>query len=374
MSASAALATAGKWAVAGYKSITELMQGINDVRDKSISSLTQYVSKTMICGRVYIEDMISGDPLIHNIIKLLNETYCGLIMTALRLNDIVAGGITIRNLVGAVSTEAFENAATKIADEFGSPATEEIQTDTGDVKEGKTKGNQTSVGDIKEVKIEHDASKLFSGRVVEVTFGTGNEKAKINLTVQLFPYIVPGQVLTEFYTTNANPSWFLRFAKWRAGEIKFWRDLVFDVDRIEKRAKALRLDKDGILREVEDHKRGGLFKFFSNIFGAKNTVKNRNAANSMTIISKRRLDAICKDLGLNMKNFLDRQKIMQYTMSMIIVEYDPMYETVQLYMNGIRHVGEYNKQIIQDACKGNSDAIDLKQLLTMLAAGNAPKF
>lgn len=359
MSATTTAIAVGKAAVAGYKSMTELMNGINDVRDKSISSLTQYVSKTMICGRVYVEDMISGDPLIHNIIKLLNETYCGLIMTALRLNDLIAGGVTVRNLLGAVSTEAFENAATKIADEFGGPATEEVKTDTGD---------------IKEVKIEHDASKLFSGRVVEVTFGTGEDKAKINLTVQLFPYIVPGQVLTEFFTTNANPSWFLRFAKWRAGEIKFWRDLIFDVDRIEKRAKALRLDKDGILREVEDHKRGGLSKFFSNIFGAKNTVKNRNAANSMTIISKRRLDAICKDLGLNMKNFLDRQKIMQYTMSMIIVEYDPMYETVQLYMNGIRHVGEYNKQIIQDACKGSSDAIDLKQLLTMLAAGNAPKF
>lgn len=347
---------------------------VDEAKDRSVNSLSAYVKKTFITSRVYIEDTIASDPLMIPLMRLLNETYTGLVLTALRLNEIVTGGKTVGNLTNAVATESMNSVKDLIGDMFGdkvAPATEDNTPPAPDPATGKTSGT----GTIKDVKTTPDPSKLFCGRVVEATVGnTAQGKANLYFLVQLFPYILPTEVLEQFLTNNASPSLFMRWNQMKAGEISFWRDFVFECDRVAKRKKALRVDKDGILREIENHREGGLWKSIQNFLSKSDSVKNRNAANTIVVISKRRLDMVCRELGLNMRNYIQRQKLMGGTMTLMLVEYDPNYETVNLYMNGIRNRGEYSAQMIQGAVKGGGDAVDLKQLLTMIAAGNAPKF
>ena len=59
---------------------------------------------------------------------------------------------------------------------------------------------------------------------------------------------------------------------------------------------------------------------------------------------------------------------------MMLVVYDPDYDTVELYMNGFSNVGTYSTSQLADSFKGDKDGIDLKTLMSILQAGNTPKF
>lgn len=348
--------------------VSELINFVDEVRDRNVNSLSNYTKKTLISSRVYIEDQISGEPTILNILKLCNQIYAGMVLVALGLNNLVSKGKTVRNMLNAVATESlFQNSLDLINNSFGDkPVTS--------ATEGKHDDDSSPSGSIKEVKIESDPSKLFTGRLMETELGSGNNKAKLYFYVQLLPKIIPSLVLEQFMENNVDPSTSLRWAQWKAGEIKFWRDFVFEADRIAKRKKALKLDKDGILREIEDQRSASvLSKIWNWIKPAALTTTKRNVANTIILISKNKMDHIVRDMGIKLSNYNQRQRLMSDLMSLMLVVYDPNYETIEVYMNGIQNYGQYSAAMVNAAVK-KDDGVDLKQLMTLIAASNAPKF
>ena len=343
--------------------VTDLMSVVEEAKDRNISSLSEYTKQTLISSRVYIEDIISGEPTVLNILKLCNQIYAGMVFCALGLNNIIAGGRTVRQMLGAVSTEDIYKTAKDMVNGFGDaePSTEDDS------------GTDASKVGIKDVKMETDASKLFTGRLLEAKLGTGGQTATLYFFVQMLPKILPGLVLDQFIGNHVEPSRALRWAQWKAGEISFWKDFVFECDRVAKRRKALKLDKDGILREVEDTRDQGFFKKLWNWIKPNTYVTNHNAANSMIVISRSRMDRICRDNAIKLENFQQRQKLMSSLMTLLLVVYDPRYETIDLFMNGIQNYGQYNSKMVEAATK-KDDGVDLKQLMTLIAAGSAPKF
>lgn len=343
--------------------VTDLMSVVEEAKDRNISSLSEYTKQTLISSRVYIEDIISGEPTVLDILKLCNQIYAGMVFCALGLNNVIAGGRTVRQMLGAVSTEDVYKSAKDLVSGFGDaePSTEDNSSD------------EKSKTGIKDVKMEVDASKLFTGRLLEAKLGSGKDTATLYFFVQMLPKILPGLVLDQFIGNHIEPSRALRWAQWKAGEIKFWKDFVFECDRVAKRRKALKLDKDGILREVEDQRDQGFFKKLWNWIKPNTVVTNHNAANSMIVISKARMDRICRDNAIKLENFQQRQKLMSALMTLILVVYDPRYETIDLFLNGIQNYGQYNSKMVESVTK-KDDGVDLKQLMTLIAAGSAPKF
>ena len=349
--------------------VSSLMEVVEEAKDRGISSLSEYTKQTLISSRVYIEDIIAGEPTVMNILKLCNQIYAGMVFCALGLNNVISGGRTVRQMLGAVATEDVYKSVKDMVKGFGDaePSTED---NSGDDKEEKKEKDKTG---IKEVKMEIDASKLFTGRLLEAKLGSGTNTATLYFFVQMLPKILPSLVLDQFISNHIEPSKTLRWAQWKAGEIKFWRDFVFECDRVAKRRKALKLDKDGILREVEDTRDQGFFKKLWNWIKPNTAVTNHNSANSMIVISKQTMDRICRDNAIKLENFQQRQKLMSTLMSLMLVVYDPRYETIDLFMNGIQNYGQYNSKMVEAATK-KDDGVDLKQVMTLIAAGSAPKF
>lgn len=340
--------------------VSNLMEVVEEAKDRGISSLSEYTKQTLITSRVYIEDIISGEPTVINILKLCNQIYAGMVFCALGLNNVISGGRTVRHMLGAVSTEDVYKSVKDLVSGFGDA-------------EPSNEANDTNLEGTKEVKIETDATKLFTGRLVEAKLGSGQNSANLYFFVQMLPKILPGLVLDQFIGNHVEPSKALRWAQWKAGEIKFWKDFIFECDRVAKRKKALKLDKDGILREVEDARDQGFFKKIWNWIKPNTVMTNHNTANSIILISKQRMDRICRDNGIKLENFQQRQKLMSSLMSLMIVVYDPNYETVDLFLNGIQNYGQYSAKMVESATK-KDDGVDLKQLMTLIAAGSAPKF
>lgn len=383
----AATAKAGK-EVCG--SIKELMDKLDDFRDQNIISLTEYTKRTLITSRVYIEDQLSSEDITPKLLGMLNTMYSGFVLTALGLNNLVVGGRNVRQMTAPIATEAFHNSfADFVKLGFGDAALEDNSQKDKDEKnkdkdfsqlskEKQNEINDSAIGNasVNQKKLEEDSKALFTGRLLEAKIPVKVENGKVEtfplyFYVQLLPQVIPGPTMAEFLRASVSPPTKLRWAMWKAGEISFWKDFVFECDRVAKRKKALKVDKDGFLREMEDRRAQLLKQKMANYKNREPEARRRNICNSIVITTKRTIDTVCRDNGINLKSFSQRQELMQDTFAIMLVVVDTNYGTIDLYMNGIEGRGEYTAKMI-DAASKKKDALDIKELLTLMSAGSMP--
>jgi hypothetical protein len=356
-------------AAATVGTVTELMNVIRDLKDRTTSSLTEYSKKTMIISRAYIEDTLAREDGIQNIMKFMNQMLGGFVLTSIGLNDVVSGGRTVRQLASMISTEDFHNFLDVIDEEFGD---KNVKISVALEDNSGSDNKQTQEVTIKDVKSD---PTLYAGRLLEVNI-TGDNGAKVPLYfyVQVIPYTIPTAVMEQFVSTTYKPTFWSRWMKFKAGEIRFWKDFLFECDLVRKRRKALKADKAGILREIEDNRRNQLTREANNYNPF--ATANHNAASSLIVVSRKTMDRLMKDEGLDYRNYKVRQNIMSAAMCMMMAVFDPNYGTVDLYLNGINHAGNYSIDHIKESVgkNGDKDAVDLKTLMTLLASGSAPRF
>ncbi len=354
---------AGKTAVA---TISELKEFLEQCKDRSVNSLTEFTKKTNIMSRVYIEDSLAQEEPLHALMKMLNQIYCGYVFNAIGMNGLVEGGRTVRDLMNVVSTENFHSFVDLAKTEFGADAVSVKDMSM----EAMANEATPSWNDA-----EKESAGFYCGRLLEVTVpggGDNKDKVKLYFFVQLLPYLTPGAVLEGFISMNFTPPVQRRWWAYKAGEISFWKDFIFEADRIAKRKRALMADKDGVLREMEARKIANVNKAAGNYISKSGSSK-RNAANSLIIMSKQTLDRVSKANGFDIRRYDQRQNMFNDTMSMIFCVYDNMYNTVDMYFNGLETRGEYTIAMIEKASK-KSDGVDMKTLLQLLSNGNAPRF
>lgn len=351
--------------------VQELWNAIKDCKDRSITSLSEYTKKTMIMSRAYIEDSLTREDGTLPIMKFVNQMLSGFVLTAMGMQNLASGGRTVREMASMISTEDFHSFVDLIKEKFGDQNVK-VSAALESKKEDKDPEGTASAGKVKSEPQQVDT--LFTGRLVEVKIADGKgHDIPLYFYVQIAPFSTPTSVMEQFLSTNFKPDTASRWAKFKAGEIKFWRDFVFEADLVKKRKKALKADKDGILREIEDRKQNQVLKAFNN-WNPFGSVRH-NVASSIIVVSRRTIDKLLKDDGLDYRRYDVRQKIMNSTMSMMLVVYDPNYNTVDLYLNGISSGGNYSLDQIKDSVgKGNKDAIDLKTLMTILSSGQTPRF
>ena len=353
--------------------IGELMSKLEDFKDRSVVSLTEYTKRTLITSRVYVEDQIATEEITPKLLKMLNQMYSGFVMTAVGLNNLIVNGRNVRQMTAPIATEAFHSFADFVKENFGDPAMEANQQTVP--SEGKTDGDKPAAmnsADIK--KLEAQGNALFTGNLLEAKIpGPDGKEIPLYFYVQLLPIVVPQPTMEEFMRANVSPSLKLRWAMWKAGEIRFFKDFIFEADRVAKRRKALKADKDGFLREMEDHRAKMLKEKVANMKNKEADARRRNLCNSIVLVTKRTMDTVCKDIGINLKSFTQRQELMQDIFAVMLCVIDTNYGTVDLYMNGIEGRGEYNVKMIEAATK-NKDAFDVKELLALISAGSMPRF
>lgn len=357
--------------------LSEVMSVINDLKDRSVTALTAYAKRTLISSRVYVEDELANEDLTPKLMKMLNSMYSGFIMCAAGLSSVGSNYKVVAPMVAAIGTENFL-ALKDLASKFGDPVPslednnqQSAPADNGKKEEGKSdekKEKKDFSGQEKELKA--DSARLFCGHLLEMKIPTGTgETVPLYFYVQLLPQVIPGLVMQEFMRGNATPDRALRWAMYKAGEISFWKDFVFECDRVAKRKKALKVDKDGFLREMEDRRSAALKKKIYQMKGEAN--RRRNLCNSIIICTKRSLDNVCKDVGINMKSYTQRDELLNDMMAMMLCVVDTNYGTVDLYMNGIEGRGEYTAKMIEGATK-SKDALDVKDIISLVSAGSMP--
>lgn len=232
-------------------------------------------------------------------------------------------------------------------------------------KDGSTSDSKYSV-DTKDVtKMVTDITNLAVGKMIEVTISENGQSAKIPVTVRMRVTGMSPQVMTETLSVGGyDGSFKSRWRQWRAGEIRFWADAVFAMDRIEAHKKAAMRDKSGYYAAV--HKRDAKNGLAAAMAGNVSV----GTASSIIVMTEQTRKELERNLNRKLSDFRVRQDVFQNTYAMLMVVIDPEWETVTIYHRGIEMPTELTAKDITTSAKGNGP--DITEILRMFMEGKAP--
>jgi len=346
------------------------------------NSLTAYVKSLTLQSRAYIDGSIATDPVVTDILKTCHNLYGSLVLAAIQMNQYVSKTERVRDMIGVVATESLNGEYQAIT--FGMESTDSNSMYVGS-KPAPTTSKTTNAPQVPNgITINNASGEILSfagdnhipsGKVLKVTLthpDNPKEKAEVTLQILIRPYLLPNNVALAFLTKDAIPSYFQRWLMWRAGEISFWSDLVFNIDQIQKRNKAIRDDKTGLLSTASSDQLKKAGKTAANLAKA-DAVRSRNIANSIMIFSKDTVVRAKNDTGFDLFNAQDRERYFAMSFCMFLVIVDPAFLTVTMYFNGVDHEGTYTFDQMKVGSKGGTSS-DIVSILQALGQGKAPRF
>lgn len=380
----------------------------NGAVDARNNSLTGHLKSTILPGRVYIDEGAASEDVVPDLLRSLHLFYAGLIMNALQMNQVVLGSKTIKDLLNVVATESarddwfggvYKEIGAALESMIGGleaiipnpgdivdPETGQVPT-TDDPNKDKDKGknkpatpklpenNGPRVGSSKEITLSNDVTLPLS-KIVEVVLGNPNDpkhRAIVNITIQLLPYIVPGAIAPAFITTSMSHGWQERWLQVRAGEISFWKDFIFQADRIRDRSRIARADKSGALGEFQDLVSRKDSKSVGDQLTKERNDRSRNLSSNMMVFTEDTVARAKAAIGIDLHRTDHRETYMRNTFTLILAIVDPRYARVSLYFHGMKDSGTYSYQQFKGPRKG-VDPTDLVSILASLGRGQAPKF
>ena len=351
----------------------QILNTIQSIEDHAGMSLTQYVRRSIISSRVFVENNLAGEEILVPLMLNLMNLYAGFVVTAMGMNQYISNTQRVRDIMSVVATEDFKIKPTDTKTEM--KAYFAIQDDIDDVL--STPKIQNDFGDTS-AAIDHrlDAteprpeSTLPSGRIVKVDFAVGQCKFSVNMLLQLQPIFIPSDVAKAFISINFTPSIRQRWMQVSAGEISFFNDLILGRDLRQQRLKALKDDKDGILQQMLDRQSNALSNAWLKY--AQITPERQNIANTILIFEKASFDKACNSAGLKITNYSNRQKFFNKTFSLMIVVVDVMYNKVTVYYHGLTDPSVFTFGQLKKNAK--VETTDILAMMKNYAQGMAPKF
>lgn len=320
-------------------------------------SLTRYSKTTSVVGRVYIEDSVASEDIATPLMGTLTQIYIGYVMSALQLNNVIGHYEIVRNAVARVTTESYIDIANSIEER------------------GFDNSISVDMEGTRVIELDKAVQDLASGSLIEfdMVVSTDDNGRPVTVTVpihiSLIPTAITSQVATDFMDLNFTPSLSQRWKMWKAGEISLFKDLIGGRDYVDKYVDAVKSDNTNVLRDMISTKNKGIMTFIKSIF-AKNP--NNNAASSVLIFDAKTFENASKENQMDFSRFDDRQRFFGQSMAMMIVVVDTLYETIDIYYNGLTQYTSTNYRMIEKAGKNNK-GVDIKEFMDAVAKGQ-PKF
>jgi len=377
-------------------SLRDIWDAINNFKGDS-SALSSRIKKALITGRVYIQNKIADDTCIDDLLSTLQNIYIAMILVAAQLSNI-SDNKTVKKIMNTISTEnlipllkhnSFEDV---LNNEFSiiTPTTPKIknpiislesqtQNDEDYTEEKNKKQDNKKIGVHADINKNYNGLSLSSGRIIDIKFNTAQgAETTVKFFVQLYPVIIPNEVSEQFIALNFIPSVKQRYLQMSVGEIKFWRDFVFQLDLAKERKKAMIKDKSGILAEMEKIKNEKMTeKLVDNAMskvgsGTSLSGQKGNLANSVMIYDKNSFLSYLNKHGHKWSTPDSRQRFFEKTFTLMIALVDPAYSNVELYFNSIDNGVTYSYKQLSNSSK--SDKYDLKDIMASFGQGMAPRF
>ena len=378
---------------------------VDNAVDSSKVSLAQFTRPALIESPNFMQASLAEEPVVSDILKNLYNVYIGYILVSLQMNDLVIGNRRIRDILGTVSTagvlESFVDNLDLVAGLSGSleaakpQVPRDIKQTPHDLEDYLTEPDPNdptrmipkvdAMGKpiradgrtISNVSSGHDAAKsisvpIASGRQVEIKFASlTGEPITITLNIKFNTRLLPERVVEYILSQDFTQSMANRWLQFQAGEIRFFKDLVFGVDKLNRRAAVLRADKDHALKDIFREKSKATFKHMLRVAGSRNS-RSYNLANSILMLDEETVAKYTKKIGFSFNSLRDRRQFFDNTYNLFIVLVDNRFSRVTIYTNGIDQSASYSFNELK--ASASSDKMSLKDIMEYLSKSQLPKF
>ena len=211
-------------------------------------------------------------------------------------------------------------------------------------------------------------SNLSVGQSVTLTLNDNGATKDITVNLRLVTVPVNAGVLKTILTWSQKDLRLKsRLSAWRAGELRFWRDVILMRDVFTERKKVLMNDKSDLLQAMLGRQSDSMMHSVMTMTPSVGTMS------SVLVISADRL----RDLELNhldgrLSDVRFRQRVMNATGLMIIAVIDPMSEFVKIYTHTQALASEFSIKQLKTAGKGGGS--DLGEIIKLMNQNQVASF
>lgn len=211
-----------------------------------------------------------------------------------------------------------------------------------------------------------EASDLSTGKQFEIVFERNGNRAPILMDLRLAVSIASTDEIKNLLTiTNHADTWDERKLKVKAGQLKFWRDLIFCIDRLEEARKARFKDKTGYYSKMMDRRSSnwlsGLLSFDMSI----------NNASAVMVIDEDTCSELTAELGGDISEPLVRQQVFNDTLTVYIAVVNTRYGRVTIYTRGQEESNNLPLSTFKGS--GGSKAGNVDDIIRAYTSGATPQ-
>lgn len=334
------------------------------VRSAKSNSLTEYTKSTRVEPLVLIGNNLRTQTYMPDLIKNLTSVFTGYYLRAIAISMNVGRIDTIKLLdklstnrdvtegaLGVLSTEAFVESGLF-------PDYSNLELSMEAVKSRKQDFGKSGV------EKTYDVPSLSLGKLIEVQIQDGEHKATIPVNVRLkVRSTTETNLVTILSSEGKDRSAKTRYKEWKAGELKFWRDLVLCQDIIDDERKMLMADSSGVMGESKRARRNNA------LAGILTLNPSVNNASSIMVIDHFTAKKVEREIRGKLKSFRKRNELMRKAGMMLLVIVDTEYDVITIYHNGIE--GESELTVKEIMSNGNKEA-DVGNILAAYKDSLAP--
>lgn len=234
-------------------------------------------------------------------------------------------------------------------------------------KEANTIGGKEGTGQTKEEQLFYHEGQEFTILVL------------VKLLVNVVPTSTIEGLLVRF---KEDISFSERWMSWRAGRIKFWRDLVLCQDLINESKRNAIKDDAGVTSAIDNRVRDAVEKKLATV--AYKSLEEKTSeysnldsysfgvASNLYVITAAEAAKIEYALRGKLSSQSVRNKLFGNGYAMILAVVDPDRERVKFYVQGVEGYSDLSIREIKSAAKNKGP--DITDMLKMMQMGMAPTF
>lgn len=349
-----------------------------------VRSLAEIAKPARVEPLVLVEKDLGDQPYMEDILKLALSTFTGYYLQAVSLMININRIETLRVLdslnpqrsglfADVGKTRAIDAVFSKESYEHGLPSFEALEEPihphliVSIEEKDEAKGPSVSGGSVGDdsVKRIYEVENLAVGKIVNVEFKEDKETVKIPVMVRLVTSLIPGRVLNNILTTTSKrATWKERWHLWRAGQIRFVRDLMFSMDIIDEHRKTLINDTSNVYMTMMDRRRNNSIK------AAATGAPSMADASNIVVISKSLAREVGRTIGGKLDSVRTRKQIFDSSYLILLIVVDEEWERVTIYHRGLDQASEFSFKEIKNTEKGKGP--DITDILKAYSLGSTP--
>lgn len=343
--------------VADYISKGNRIKNRLNTAGSSIASVTR---QTSILSRAFIDEAVVGEIVLPHLMKSAHEWYAAQIVAALRLTNMVNSKQNVQDIMSVVQTgyntksiasEALEHLLDQECfigeslEQIGMEASNNPSDDETELKDTKARNELARVRNgkneltaVKSVKVGDNKIGPM-GELYEVDLvnpADPSHPITVPIFVQMQPSIIAAEYAPRFIDMNVMPHIWNRWTQWRAGEIAFFKDFLFNLDIVRRNSSILKdPEADATFKEFMKTAAKKDYYALKDVTFSKDGKMSQNLANSVMVLSEDAVQRAKAESAIDLHNSTDRHNYFKNAYAMMVIIVDSLHQRVTIYFNGV---------------------------------------